>query len=63
MTKDFCGTCEHVSPTEKEQDEIYVIKHVRVDHRCKLLDVQLFHLGDHPNLHKEFGCPFKGEEV
>ena len=57
--KKFCGDCEHVSPTEEEQDRL---KQRHVHHQCKLLGVQLFHFNDHPNINRDIDCPLEDEK-
>ncbi len=49
--------CEHLSPTEHEQDRSglgYVI--LKGPHRCKKFDVQVRHKFAHPHIYKTEDC-------
>jgi hypothetical protein len=55
MTR-FCPQdCEYLSLTEAEQDADPKGRYK--DHRCNALNVKLYHLHDHPNLHRHANCP------
>jgi len=53
----FCDKCDHLSPTEKEQDD-YVGKSKA--HKCTRYGLALFHRGQHPRIPRPQGCGKSG---
>lgn len=48
----FCGECEHLDPTEKEQD----LSSVKGSHLCRKYGVIVRHAGYHPKILKFTAC-------
>ena len=53
---EYCDNCKYLSLTEKEQKKLSMS---HLDHKCKLLNKRVFHLGQHPKLPKLEDCPLK----
>lgn len=52
----FCERCCCLNLTEEQQQDLISESDYHFDHRCMKFQVQLFHMGNHPDIFRAIEC-------